>query len=172
MSTTISVALIEDDARLSELLRYLLDGTPGFRCAAAFGSVEEALEDMPSPPPDVVLLDVHLPGMRGSTGVGLLRGRFPGLQVLMLSVYSEDDLVFEAICNGAVGYLLKRTPPAALLAAIAEAHGGGAPMSPEVARKVLRIFRTLRPAPREEADGLTPQEVRLLRLAATPLRSP
>jgi len=162
--STISVALIEDDARLGELLRLLLDGTPGYRCAAVFDSVEEALDGMPSPPPDVGLLDVHLPGVRGSTGVRLLRERFPALQVLMLTVYSEDDLVFEAICNGAVGYLLKRTPPAALLAAIAEAHAGGAPMSPEIARKVLRVFRTLRPAPRDDTGGLTPQEVRLLRL--------
>ena len=161
--STISVALIEDDARLRELLRLLLDDTPGYRCAAVFESVEEALGGMPSPPPDVGLLDVHLPGMRGSTGVRLLRERFPDLQVLMLTVYSEDDLVFEAICNGAVGYLLKRTPPAALLAAIAEVRGGGAPMSPEIARKVLRVFRTLRPVPLGDASGLTPQEVRLLR---------
>src|SRR5262245_59810520 len=154
MTATISVGLVEDDARLSDLLRLLLDGTPGYRCAAAFGSVEEALAGMPSPPPDVVLLDVHLPGVRGSTGVGHLRERFPQLQVLMLTVYSEDDLVFEAICNGAVGYLLKRTPLPALLAAIADAHAGGAPMSPEVARKVLRVFRTLRPVPLDEGKDL------------------
>lgn len=164
MSETISVALVDDDARLRELLRLLLDSTPGYRCAAAFDSVERALRAMPSPTPDIVLLDVHLPGVRGSTGAGMLRERFPGLLVLMLTVYSEDDLVFEAICNGAVGYLLKRTPPAALLAAIAEAHGGGAPMSPEVARKVLGVFRTLRPTPRDETVGLTAQELRLLRL--------
>jgi DNA-binding NarL/FixJ family response regulator len=164
MSATISVAVIEDDARLGELLRLLLDGTPGFRCAAVFESVEESLASMPSPPPDVALLDVHLPGVRGSIGVGPLRERFPGLQVLMLTVYAEDDLVFEAICNGAAGYLLKRTPPASLLAAIAETHEGGAPMSPEIARKVLKYFRTQNPSPREETSVLTPQEVRLLRL--------
>jgi DNA-binding NarL/FixJ family response regulator len=164
MNATISVAVIEDDVRLGELLRLLFDGTPGYGCAAVFESVEEALANMPSPPPDVALLDVHLPGMRGSIGVGVLRERFPGLQVLMLTVYAEDDLVFEAICNGAAGYLLKRTPPAALLAAVAEAHGGGAPMSPEIARKVLRFFRTQQPPPREQTSALTPQEVRLLRL--------
>lgn len=164
MSATIAVAVIEDDARLGELLRLLLDGTPGYRCAAVFESVEESLASMPSPPPDVALLDVHLPGMRGSVGVGLLRERFPALQVLMLTVYAEDDLVFEAICNGAAGYLLKRTPPASLLAAITEAHEGGAPMSPEIARKVLKFFRTQHPSPREQTTELTPQEVRLLRL--------
>jgi DNA-binding NarL/FixJ family response regulator len=160
----ISVAVIEDDARLGDLLRLLLDGTPGYRCAAVFESVEEAMASRPSPPPDVALLDVHLPGVRGSIGVGQLRERFPSMQVLMLTVYAEDDLVFEAICNGATGYLLKRTPPAELLAAIADAHGGGAPMSAEIARKVLKCFRTLRPSPPEETSGLTPQEVRLLRL--------
>lgn len=164
MTSAISVAIIEDDARMRDLLRLLLDGTEGFRCAAAFGSIEEALAGMPDPPPDVALLDVHLPGVRGSLGVKLLRERFQALQVLMLTVYAEDDLVFEAICNGAVGYMLKRTPPAALLAAVAEAHQGGAPMSPEIARKVLRVFRQLRPEPLENPQALTPQEIRLLRL--------
>ena len=151
---------------MRELLRQLLDGTEGFRCAAAFPSVEEALEGMPAPSPGIALLDVHLPGVRGSLGVKLLRERFPDLQVLMLTVYAEDDLVFEAICNGAAGYLLKRTPPADLLAAVREVHGGGAPMSPEVARKVLRVFRTLRPAAPQMPGELTPQELRLLRLLA------
>jgi DNA-binding NarL/FixJ family response regulator len=164
MSAPISVVIIEDDPRMRELLRRLLLGTPGYTCAAAFPSVEEALAKMPAPTPEVALLDVHLPGVRGSIGVLLLREKFPALLVLMLTVYAEDDLVFEAICNGAVGYLLKRTPSTALLAAIAEAHAGGAPMSPEVARKVLRVFRTLRPAPQDSPGALTPQELRLLRL--------
>jgi DNA-binding NarL/FixJ family response regulator len=164
MSDAISVVIIEDDARMRDVVRLLLDGTPGYRCAAAFSSVEEALSLMPSPSPEIALLDVHLPGVRGSIGVKLLRQRFPELQVLMLTVYAEDDLVFEAICNGAVGYLLKRTPSHALLAAIAEARAGGAPMSPEVARKVLRVFRTLQPTPPGATNALTPQELRLLRL--------
>jgi len=166
VSLTIPVAVVDDDSRMRDLLRLLLDGSPGYRCAAAFGSVEEALAGMPAPPPEIALLDVHLPGLSGSTGVGLLRERFPELQVLMLTVYAEDDLVFEAICNGAAGYLLKRTPPAALLAAISEAHQGGAPMSPEIARKVLRVFRGLRPARREEPGDPTPRELRLLSLLA------
>jgi len=164
MTPSVAVVVIEDDARMRELLRSMLDGSPGHRCVGAFSSVEEALVRMPAPAPEVVLLDVHLPGVRGSMGVKLLRQRFPELQVLMLTVYAEDDLVFEAICNGAVGYLLKRTPPDALLAAISEAQAGGAPMSPEVARKVLRLFRTLRPQPLEDPSLLTPQERKLLRL--------
>lgn len=162
----ITVAVIEDDPKLRELLRQLIDRSAAHRCAATFSSVEEALVNFPEPPPHVALLDIHLPGMRGSLGVKPLLQRFPALNVLMLTVYAEDDLVFEAICNGAVGYLLKRTPPDALLAAITEASEGGVPMSPEVARKVLHVFRTLRPVPRDEVADLTPQETRLLRLLA------
>ena len=162
----ISVVVIKDDLRLSQLLQLLLDGTEGFRCAAVFSSVEDALKRMHTPVPHVALLDVHLPGMRGSAGVRPLRERFPKLEVLMLTVYAEDELVFEAICNGAVGYLLKRTPPAELLAAISEAHEGGAPMSPEVARKVLRLFGKLHPRVADGTTDLTGQELRLLRLLA------
>lgn len=166
MTAEIPVAVVEDDARMRELLRLLLDGTPGFRCAATFPSVEMALQGMPDPPPAVLLLDINLPGIRGSAGVRLLREEFPSLQILMLTVYAEDDLLFEAVCHGAVGYLLKRTPPATLLAAITEAHEGGAPMSPEVARRILTVFRTLQPAPAPPDTPLTPQEGRLLRLMA------
>ncbi len=162
----IPVVLIEDDSRMREVVRQLLDRSAGHACAAAFGSVEEALAGMPSPCPQVALLDIHLPGVRGSLGIKQLHQRFPDLCVLMLTVYAEDDLVFEAICNGAVGYLLKRTPPDQLLSAVTEAAAGGAPMSPEIARKVLRVFRTLRPLPREDVQNLTPQEARLLRLLA------
>ena len=164
MTPEIAVAVIEDDPRMRELLQLMLEGAAGFRCAEAFSCVEDALAHLAAPIPDVALLDVHLPGMRGSMGVKLLREKFPDMQVLMLTVYAEDDLVFEAICNGAVGYMLKRTPPTTLLAAVAEAQAGGAPMSPEVARKVLRVFRTLRPTPLDDPDILTPQELRLLRL--------
>ena len=92
--------------------------------------------------------------------------RYPGLAVLMLTVYAEDDLVFEAICNGAIGYMLKRTPPDQLLAAVTQASEGGAPMSPEIARKVLHVFRGLKPVPRDEVIELTAQEARLLSLLA------
>ncbi|MFN7966977.1 MAG: response regulator transcription factor [Acidobacteriota bacterium] len=162
----IPVVLIEDDPRMREVVRQLLDRSADHACAAAFGSVEEALAGMPTPCPQVALLDIHLPGVRGSLGIKQLHQQFPELCVLMLTVYAEDDLVFEAICNGAVGYLLKRTPPDQLLAAVTDAAAGGAPMSPEIARKVLRVFRTLRPLPREDVQNLTPQEARLLRLLA------
>jgi DNA-binding NarL/FixJ family response regulator len=158
----IEVALVEDDPALADGLRFLIDGTEGFACAHVFGSVETALRDLRQPP-NVLLLDVHLPGMLGSEGVRLIRDRFPATEVIMLTVYSEEDRVFESICNGACGYLLKKTPPAQLLQAIAEASQGGAPMSPEIARKVVTLFRTVRPPGPVDHD-LTPQETRLLRL--------
>lgn len=160
----IEVAIVEDDAMLADGLRALVDGTPGFRCTQVFESVETALAGL-APATVVLLLDIHLPGMLGSAGVALLRERFPALQVVMLTVYAGEDLVFESICNGACGYLLKKTPPARLLQAIAEAAQGGAPMTPEIARKVVSLFQGVRPRPAPDHD-LTPQETSLLRFLA------
>jgi DNA-binding NarL/FixJ family response regulator len=164
MSATIDVAIIEDDHVTRDGLAKLIGGTDGFRTVATYGSVEQALS-VQKPSPDVLLLDIHLPGMLGSEGVALLLEKYPSTQILMLTVYAEQDKVFESICNGACGYLLKKTPPARLLEAIQEAHEGGAPMSPEIARKVVTLFR--RQAPRPPVDHeLTPREVELLALLA------
>src|SRR5881296_1807648 len=137
LSRSIGVAIVEDDAALREGLAMLIAGTPGYRLTGQHASVEEALVSPPAAAPDVLLLDIHLPGMLGSEGVRHLRERHPRMQVLMLTVFAEEDKVFESICNGACGYLLKNTPPARLLEAIREAHEGGSPMSPEIARKVV-----------------------------------
>jgi DNA-binding NarL/FixJ family response regulator len=161
----IRVAIVEDDRATREGLAMLIDGTPGYTCAAAFESVEGALASISRLPADILLLDVNLPGIAGSEGVRLIRERAPALQVLMLTVFSEQDTVFASICNGACGYLLKKTPPARLLEAIREAHGGGAPMSPEIARKVVSLFQKTGPPVKVDAH-LTPQELRLLRLLA------
>lgn len=157
----IDVALVEDDSALAEGLRLLIDGTDGYACKQVFGSVEQALKELRQAP-NVLLLDIHLPGMLGSEGVRLIRDRFPSTEVIMLTVYEQEDRVFESICNGASGYLLKKTPPTELLRAIAEAAEGGAPMSPEIARKVVSLFRTVRPPERVDHE-LTPQETGLLR---------
>jgi DNA-binding NarL/FixJ family response regulator len=161
----IEVALVEDDRVLRDGLAHLIDGEPGLRCRRCYGSVELALAERATAAPDVILLDIHLPGMLGSVGVARLCERYPGAAVLMLTIYDDQDKVFESICNGACGYLLKKTPPARLVEAIREAHGGGAPMSPEIARKVVALFREVRPAPRA-THSLTPQEIRLLGLLA------
>jgi DNA-binding NarL/FixJ family response regulator len=159
----IDVAVVEDDAALRDGLAMLLRGTPGYRLVGAFGSVEEALTGLPSLSPDVLLLDIHLPGMMGSEGVRHLRAKLPRMQVLMLTVFAEEDKVFDSICNGACGYLLKKTPPARLLEAIREAHEGGSPMSPEIARKVITLFRKTH-EPANPSERLTPHEARLLKL--------
>jgi len=159
----IHTAIVEDDRATREGLCLLIDGTPGYHCVGSYRSVEEALRPRSSQSPDVLLLDIHLPGMLGSEGVRVLKEKYPELQILMLTIYAEQDLVFESICNGACGYLLKKTPPAKLLEAIREAHEGGAPMSPEIARKVVKLFQKTGPPPKTD-DQLTPQETRLLKL--------
>ena len=162
---TIGVAIIEDDRPTREGLGLLIGGTPGFACVGSFSSVERALSHPKDSAPNVLLLDIHLPGMLGSEGVKVLQEKWPASHILMLTVYAEQDKVFESICNGACGYLLKKTPPGKLLDAIREAHEGGAPMSPEIARKVITLFRET--APRQDfAERLTPQETRLLKLLA------
>ena len=125
--------------------------------------MEDALERMPSSRPHVILTDIGLPGMSGIDGIRILRERFPDVPVLALTVYDDDSNVFSAICAGASGYLLKNTPPARLLESLQEVANGGAPMSPEVARRVITLFRQFRP-PDRAPSALTPQEVRLLKL--------
>jgi DNA-binding NarL/FixJ family response regulator len=159
----IRVAIVEDDRGTREGLGMLIKGTPGYQCVGTFRSVEEVLRWAADEPADVLLLDIHLPGMLGSDGVAPLKEKFPQVDIIMLTVYAEQDKVFESICNGACGYLLKETPPARLLEAIGEAHRGGAPMSPEIARKVVTLFQKTGPPEKLDAQ-LTPREVRLLKM--------
>src|SRR6478672_8392942 len=125
----------------------LINGTVGFHCAGSYGTMEEALAGLEGTNPDVILTDIGLPGMNGIEGTRILRERFPDVPVLALSVYDDDDNVFDAICAGASGYLLKNTAPARLLESLREVVNGGAPMSPEVARRVVTLFRQFRPSP-------------------------
>jgi DNA-binding NarL/FixJ family response regulator len=159
----IRVAIIEDRSRTREGIRALIDGTPGYRCTGSFSSMEEALDKIGQEVPEVVLSDIGLPGMSGIEGVRRLKQRYPGVQLVMLTVYDDDRRIFDAICAGACGYLLKSTPPARLLESLREVAGGGAAMSPEVARRVMQLFREIRP-PAHADYGLTPHETRLLTL--------
>jgi DNA-binding NarL/FixJ family response regulator len=161
----IRVGLVEDDAATRDGLRWLISTTDGFRCVGAFGTVEAALQGLGAEPADVLLLDIHLPGMLGSEAVPLLRERFPRTQVVMLTVYANEDKIFESLRNGACGYILKKTPPVELMQAVRDAHAGGSPMSSEIARKVIDLLRHVPTPPVPEAS-LTPQEVRLLELLA------
>jgi DNA-binding NarL/FixJ family response regulator len=159
----VSVAIVEDQPELREGLAFLIRNTEGYRCSHSYGSMEEALAGIGEDSPRVALLDIGLPGMSGIDGVRLLKERLPDLVILMLTVYKDDDRIFRAICAGACGYLLKKTPPARLLESIREAMDGGAPMSPEVARRVIELFREHRP-PERSPQRLAPQEQRLLEL--------
>jgi DNA-binding NarL/FixJ family response regulator len=159
----IAVVIIEDLRDLREGLVALVNGTFGFRCTAAFRTMEDAIAKIGASVPDVVLTDIGLPGMSGVEGIRILHERYPNLPILALTVYNDDDDVFDALCAGAAGYLLKTTPPARLLEALREVVEGGAPMTPDVARRVVRLFREFRP-PEHANYRLTPQETELLKL--------
>jgi DNA-binding NarL/FixJ family response regulator len=159
----INVAIIEDHHKFREVLEFLLNNTAGYCCVGSFRSMEEALEKIKFNMPDVALVDIGLPGMSGVDGVRILKERYPDLLTLMNTVYDDDERIFQALCAGASGYLLKKTPPARVLESIIEAIEGGAPMSPEVARRVLTLFREIHP-PEQEDYQLTPHELRLLKL--------
>ena len=161
----LNVAFVEDDPATRQAFSMLVSGTPGLRCVAAWGSVEEALQRTPPAPPAVILLDIGLPGVSGPEGVEPLRARYSQAVVVMLTVFEDEEEIFASLCHGACGYLLKNTHPARLLDAIREAADGGAPMSPAIARKVVRFFRGAAPADPVEAR-LSHQERTLLALLA------
>jgi DNA-binding NarL/FixJ family response regulator len=162
-SDFIKVLIIEDMREVREGLAALINGTRGFRCIESYYSMEAALARRSDQSPDVILTDIGLPGMSGIEGIEFLRQRFPETPILALTVYDNDDNVFNALCAGASGYLLKNTAPARLLESLREAVDGGAPMSPEVALRVVKLFREFRP-PESAAYHLTPQETELLKL--------
>lgn len=165
MAPKIKIAIVEDHQATREGLAVLLGSMPGHEIVGRFPNMELALARLPLDPPHVLLADIGLPGMSGIEGVRALRGRVPGMQILMLTVHSDDDHVFEAICAGASGYLLKETPPERVVAAIRELREGGAPMSPEIARKVVLMFQRVAP-PRSQENQLSPREFQILRLLA------
>jgi DNA-binding NarL/FixJ family response regulator len=159
----IRIAIVDDCYQIRQGLQQLIDGSEGYRVTGSFSTMEEALPQLAAELPDVVLVDIGLPGISGIEGIRQLRQLYPQLHLMVLTVYSDDERIFDAICAGACGYLLKKTPPARLLESITEVAAGGAPMSPEVARRVIELFRTIHPPERAEYH-LTPHETRLLQL--------
>lgn len=162
-TTPIKTAIIEDQDDIREGLASLIGFTPGFKCTGSYQSMEEALDDIRRDVPDMILSDIGLPGMDGIQGIKILKECYPKLLILMLTVFDDDERIFDALCAGANGYLLKRTPPMRLLESLRDAFEGGSPMSPEVASKVIRLFREFRPPETVDYD-LTPHELRLLKL--------
>ncbi len=159
----IRVAIVEDEREIRDGLTFLISRTEGFLCTGAFRTMEEAIEGIGRGQPQVALVDIGLPGISGIEGIAALRQKHPELQCLMLTVYDDDERIFDALCAGASGYLLKKTPPARLIEALRDAVAGGAPMSPEVARRVITLFRNVRP-PARAGYELTPHELRLLKM--------
>lgn len=162
-SASIRVVIIEDMREVREGLTMLINGTPGFQCAGSYRSMTEMIDRFNAQSTDIILTDIGLPGMSGIEGTRILRERSPEIPILALTVYDNDAKVFAALCAGASGYLLKNTPPAKLLDSLREAVDGGAPMSPEVARRVIKLFRDFHP-PEHAEYRLTPQEQQLLKL--------
>jgi DNA-binding NarL/FixJ family response regulator len=160
---TIRTAIIEDHEEIREGIGFLINSTSGYQLVGKFTSMEEALKDISRNLPDVVLFDIGLPGMSGIEGARILKDKYPQMSLVALTVYNDDDRIFEAICAGASGYLLKKTPPARLLEGLREAISGGAPMSPEIAARVITLFRKFSP-PEKSDYKLTPHETRLLKM--------
>lgn len=160
----ITVAIVEDDSTIRDSLAALVGGTPAFQCIRACGNAETAMARLPADQPDVVLMDIQLPGASGIDCTRRIKELSPRTQVIMLTVFDDDDCVFESLAVGASGYLLKRTPPAQILEAIADVHRGGSPMNSHIARKVVESMRrTTRPS---EATVLSPREEEILGLLA------
>jgi DNA-binding NarL/FixJ family response regulator len=174
VTSAIRVAIIEDRQEIREGLQQILDGADGYSTVAGYGSMETALPGLreimkdPELAPSAVLIDIGLPGMSGIDGIRRLKSEFPRLSCLVLSVFQDDNRIFEAICAGASGYLLKTTPPDRLLASLREVVEGGSPMTPEVARRVVDLFRRFgSPKKTEKEDSnLTPHQKRILALLA------
>ena len=161
----VKVSIVEDNDRVRESLTSLINGARGLRCAGAHRSAEAAIKLIPEEKPDVVLMDIHLPRLSGIDCVRKLKSLAPGSLVLMLTAYEDDDLIFQALKAGANGYLVKQTPPAELLAAIKEVHEGGAPMSSNIARRVIQSFH--QSGPNEgPTETLSPREREILDLLA------
>ena len=158
---TIRIAVVEDDKTVREGLQMLLNGSPGFTCVAAYSSGEDALSGISEIIPDVVLMDINLPGINGIECILKLKEQDLPMLFIMLTVFEDPDAIFQSLSAGACGYLLKHTPPAKLLEAIQDVHRGGSPMSGEIARKVVQSFQ--QPATKSSTSlSLTKREEEIL----------
>ncbi len=164
MPTTVSI--VEDDPAIRASWVKILNRLPGYRCLGEYGSGESAVAELKNDPPDFVLMDINLPGMSGVQCTELLKRQLPNVEIIMLTMFGDRDRIFDALRAGASGYLLKRTTPAALKAALEEARAGGAPMSPQIARQVVEFFQPHRPTASavEDMDRLSDRESEILRL--------
>lgn len=161
--SNIKVAIIEDNSNLRRGLVTLINGSVGFECAGAWGNCDNLVKNITDSKPDVILMDIQLPGIDGIEAVKMLKPIFPDIKILMETIFEDDEKVFDSICSGAEGYILKNTPPAQILAAIKEIHEGGAPMTPSIASKVLAMFKAGTTFTRDESYDLTEREREILK---------
>lgn len=159
----ITVSIVEDNEQLRETLARVINRAEGFRCLSQYATAEAALETLPKDRPDVVLMDINLPGMNGVECVRQLKLAAPQILVVMLTVYEDTENIFNALAAGAAGYLLKRTKTAELLEAIREVRRGGSPMTTHIARKVTQSFHKAGPSP-QATENLSQREQEVLDL--------
>ena len=159
----IAVSIVEDDAQTRKIFANWITGASGFRLAGDWGDAEKALGALPAKKPNVVLMDINLPGMSGVEAVKRLKPLLPETQFVMLTVYEDADHIYNALAAGATGYLLKQTPRAELLGAVEDVHHGGSPMTSNIARKVVQSFKH---TPAASEQGLSPREQEVLELLA------
>ena len=160
----IKVALFEDNKKLRESLVQLINSAEDMICTGAFADANKLIHNMPQANPDVVMMDINMPGISGIEGVKMIKENFPGIHILMQTVFDDNDKIFAAICAGASGYMLKKTPPQKMIEAIRETYQGGAPMTPSVAVKVLEMFRLQTKTDKNEFIDLSEREREILGL--------
>ena len=159
----IRVTIFEDNTPLREGLFSLIDSSEGFTCAGAFANCKHVLANIEDTKPDVVLMDIEMPGINGIVAVQMIKEKFSQVKILMETIFEEDDKIFQSICNGAEGYILKNTPPDEILNSIKEIYEGGAPMTPAIALKVMRMFKENLSAGKDSSFNLTAREKEVLK---------
>jgi DNA-binding NarL/FixJ family response regulator len=160
----LKVTIFEDNRSLREGLYQLINGSPGLTCSGAFANCNNLVKDIETTIPDVILMDIEMPGISGIEAVKIIKEKFPDVKILMETIFDENDKIFQSICNGAEGYILKNTPPVQMLTAIKEVYEGGAPMTPSIASKVLKMFKNRPPeSDNSEQFNLTDREKEILK---------
>jgi len=158
----IRVCLFEDNFSLREGLYQLINGSQGYECVGAFEDCSDLIQNIEQTKPHVVLMDIEMPGISGIEGVRMLHEKYPAVKVLMQTIFEENEKIFQSILNGASGYILKNTPPTRILEAIRETHDGGAPMSPSIATKVLRMVQDTNGNLKNDSFNLSEREKEIL----------
>jgi DNA-binding NarL/FixJ family response regulator len=159
----IRVVLFDDNTQLRESMFNLVDASEGFTCAGAFANCEDVVAKIEATQPDVILMDIEMPMISGIAAVKTIKQNFPGIKILMETIFEDDDKIFQSICNGAEGYILKNTPPEEILDSIKEIHEGGAPMTPAIALKVMRMFKQNLSVDKDDSFHLSSREKEILK---------